>query len=73
MPGGYAEVFGILAEKGVLDPALVDPLEGCSRLRNRLAHGHASVEVEQLWKRLPEGIAVLERFVEGVAKLVEDV
>jgi uncharacterized protein YutE (UPF0331/DUF86 family) len=71
MPGSYAEAFAILAEKGVVDAAMVDPLEGCARLRNRIAHGYAAVDIERLWTELPEGLAVLERFVESVAKLVD--
>ncbi len=71
MPGSYAEAFKVLAERGVLDAALVEPLEGCARLRNRLAHGYASVDVERLWDELPAGFAALEGFVEAVAGLVE--
>ena len=50
---------------------LVDPLEGMARLRNRIAHGYASVEVERLWQELPDGLAVLDRFVVAIARLVE--
>ena len=72
MPGSYAEAFAILADKGAIDPGLVAPLEGCAHLRNRIAHGYASVDVERLWKELPQGLAVLERFVAAVATLVDD-
>ena len=71
MPGSYAEAFAILADKGALPRDLVDPLEGMARLRNRIAHGYASVEVERLWQELPDGLAVLDRFVVAIARLVE--
>jgi uncharacterized protein YutE (UPF0331/DUF86 family) len=72
MPGSYAEAFRILADKAVIDAALADALEGCARLRNRIAHGYASVDVERLWEELPAGLSALESFVEAVARLVED-
>lgn len=53
------------------DELSLAPLEGMARLRNRIAHGYASVEVERLWRELPSGLAVLDRFVAAIARLVE--
>jgi uncharacterized protein YutE (UPF0331/DUF86 family) len=71
MPGSYAEAFRVLADKGVIESSLLDPLEGCARLRNRIAHGYASVDAERLWEELPAGLSVLEGFVEAVARFLE--
>jgi uncharacterized protein YutE (UPF0331/DUF86 family) len=72
IPGSYGEAFRILADKGVIEGTLLEPLEGCARLRNRIAHGYASIDAERLWEELPAGLAVLESFVEAVARLIEE-
>jgi uncharacterized protein YutE (UPF0331/DUF86 family) len=72
MPGSYSEAFEILAAKQVLDRTILEPLEGMARLRNRIAHGYASVDVRRLWEELPAGLEVLGQFVESVAAFVED-
>ena len=46
--------------------------EGSARLRNRIAHGCASVDVERLWQELPDGLHTLELFVAAITKRVED-
>lgn len=71
MPGSYAEAFDILAKHHVIQGALVSSLEGCARLRNRLAHGYASVDVERIWSELPSGIQALDDFVAAISVLVQ--
>jgi uncharacterized protein YutE (UPF0331/DUF86 family) len=39
----YADGFGILANNGVIDPALAAALANLATLRNRLAHGYGTV------------------------------
>lgn len=36
-------------------------------LRNRLAHGYGSVDVERLWQELPAGLDALDRFAAAIA------
>jgi uncharacterized protein YutE (UPF0331/DUF86 family) len=72
MPGSYAEAFRILADKRVIDGALAEPLEGCARLRNRIAHGYTSLDPERLWQELPAGMSVLASFVQALARLLDD-
>lgn len=72
MPGSHAEAFTILADHGVLPKDLVEPLEAMARLRNRIAHGYASVDADRIWHELPAGFAALERFVVAIAKLVDE-
>jgi uncharacterized protein YutE (UPF0331/DUF86 family) len=40
-------------------------------LRNRLAHGYASVDHERLWNELPQGLDALQRLVDAVALFTE--
>lgn len=50
---------------------LAASLGGAAQLRNRIAHGYASVDVERLWYELPEGIASFSEFARVVAAFLE--
>ena len=54
----------------MIDRTLANELGAASELRNRIAHGYASVDVERLWAELPSGIAALERYAAAVARFV---
>jgi len=43
-----------------------------SGLRNRIAHAYAyaTLDVDRLWRELPEGLDALDRFSEAVARFV---
>lgn len=66
----YRDAFVVLARHGVIDEALANGLGDIAQLRNRIAHGYASVDVERVWRELPPGIATFEAFTRAVAKLV---
>lgn len=68
MPASYAESFEILAQRGVLDAELASALAAAARLRNRIAHGYASVDIEKLWAELPAGIAAFDKFAAALAR-----
>ena len=63
----YAEGFAKLAEHGVISAELARDLGGAARLRNRIAHGYASVDVEALFHDLPGGVTAFRAFAERVA------
>jgi uncharacterized protein YutE (UPF0331/DUF86 family) len=71
VPASYAESFEILAKKAVLDLDLSRQLAATAALRNRIAHGYASVELERLWRELPIGLAALDRYAAQIAEYVE--
>ena len=48
-PDSYAEGFAMLARRGVIDAALSDALARVVSVRNRLAHGYATLDVDRLW------------------------
>ena len=62
VPGSYAEAFELLAQHGVLTPAHAAELAATVGLRNRSAHGYASVDVERLYAESPAGLDALERY-----------
>jgi len=63
----FREAFGILANHGVIDPALALSLAGTANLRNRIAHGYASIDVARVWNELPGGIAAFDAFAAAIA------
>jgi uncharacterized protein YutE (UPF0331/DUF86 family) len=67
LPASYAESFEILARHGVIDSKLATSLGSAARLRNRIAHGYATLDVERLWNELPQGLAAFEQFAAALA------
>jgi len=70
VPATYGQGFDLLAQKGVLSADVAASLAGAARLRNRIAHGYASVDVDTLWAELPAGIAAFDAFATSVARYV---
>ena len=67
-PASYAEGFELLARHGIIDVHLADALARGVGLRNRLAHAYATLDVDRLWRELPDGLEALERFAQAVAR-----
>ena len=67
VPGSHAAAFGLLADHGVVERELADALTGVARVRNRIAHGYASVDHARLWAELPAGLDALALFAVRVA------
>jgi uncharacterized protein YutE (UPF0331/DUF86 family) len=63
----YAESFGMLADHGVIDAALAASLASMAALRNRLAHGYGTADMDRIWNELPQGMAALDRFAVAIA------
>lgn len=63
----YREGFLVLARHGIIDAELADLLAGAVNLRNRIAHGYASLDAAKLWTELPAGTASFEAFAAAVA------
>ncbi len=70
VPASNAESFDILSRHGVIDAALAAEMAATAALRNRIAHGYASVDVDRLWREIPAGLSALERFVVAVARFL---
>jgi uncharacterized protein YutE (UPF0331/DUF86 family) len=62
LPSSYAESFEMLARHGVIEQSLAVALGAAARLRNRIAHGYASLDTERLWAELPQGLAAFEQY-----------
>lgn len=68
VPASYGDSFALLERNGVLLPALAQQMAAMAALRNRLAHGYATVDAERLWNELPAGIAAFNAFVAAIAQ-----
>ena len=68
LPATYRESFEILAQRGVIDAPLAASLAGATHLRNRIAHGYASLDIDRLWSDVPIGITTFEAFAAAVAR-----
>jgi uncharacterized protein YutE (UPF0331/DUF86 family) len=67
----YAASFDRLARHGVIDEELSARLVGVAALRNRVAHGYASVDVERIWREVPEGLASLREYAAAIARFIQ--
>jgi uncharacterized protein YutE (UPF0331/DUF86 family) len=72
LPSSYAEAFDLLARNHVLTPEHARELAAVGSVRNRIAHGYASVDPGRLWAELPAGLDALDRYVEAIARLTDD-
>ena len=70
-PSSYAEGFDLLSRHGVFDTGLAQQLALAASLRNRIAHGYASLDVDRLWEEIPNGLVSLERFAAAIAAFLE--
>jgi uncharacterized protein YutE (UPF0331/DUF86 family) len=70
LPASNAEAFDRLAQHSVIDQDLAARMAGATGLRNRIAHGYASVDVDRLWQELPTGLESLQRFAQRVAQFL---
>lgn len=68
--GSYAEAFEVLARNQVIDVPLAEELARMAALRNRIAHGYASVDIDRIHAEVPAGIAALDRYAGAVARHV---
>jgi uncharacterized protein YutE (UPF0331/DUF86 family) len=67
LASSYAEAFDLLARNHVLTPEHARELASVASVRNRIAHGYASIDPGRLWAELPAGIDALDRYVEVIA------
>ena len=67
VPTRYADGFNLLAKHDVISDLLASDLGRAVQLRNRIAHGYASIDASRLWQELPEGERAFTEFVGAIA------
>ncbi|MEW6270510.1 MAG: DUF86 domain-containing protein [Thermodesulfobacteriota bacterium] len=70
VPASYADVFGLLANRGVIESELAARLAQAAGLRNRIAHGYAGLDATRLWSEIPDGLAALDEYAAAIARFV---
>ena len=63
VPEDAGATFDLLAEHGVMDQDLAGALRGAVGLRNRIAHGYASVDHARVHEEYRAGIGALRHFL----------
>lgn len=66
-PDDAGSTFFILADHQAIDRELAQSLRDAASLRNRIAHGYATVDHELIQNEHKVGIAALRRFLAAVA------
>jgi uncharacterized protein YutE (UPF0331/DUF86 family) len=72
-PSSYAEGFEILSRHAVIDAKLAHRMTLAAGLRNRIAHGYASLDVERMWAEIPDGLDALDRYAAAIARFIAPV
>lgn len=67
----YADSFSLLARHQVIDTGLADRLAAIAALRNRIAHGYGTVDVDRLWTESPAGVAALQEYAAAIARYLD--
>lgn len=67
VPGGYAELFRMLATHGVIDPGLAQRLVAASGFRNLMAHRYGALDFARVYDIARSGTADLEAFGAALA------
>lgn len=63
----FRDAFDVLAKHSVITSELAARLGATVQLRNRIAHGYATVDAERVWTELPSGIETFDAFSTAVA------
>jgi len=71
LPASQTEAFDLLARNRVLSPEHAAELGRIVAVRNRIAHGYASADVERPWAEIPAGTDCLDRFAEAIALFMD--
>lgn len=61
-PSGYADIFAVLAENGILPEEFLPIMQDMARFRNRLVHLYWEIESEIIYRILQSHLDDFERF-----------
>jgi uncharacterized protein YutE (UPF0331/DUF86 family) len=67
----YRDAFAVLERHGVIQAELAKALGGAAQLRNRIAHGYATLDAERLWNELPDGVASFAAYSAAVSVFLQ--
>lgn len=67
-PEDAGGTFDVLASRDAIPQLLADQLRAMAGLRNRIAHGYATVQHDRLYEEAREGIPAIRKFLVAVAQ-----
>lgn len=67
-PSEAGEAFDVLAANKAISGELASAMRGAVGLRNRIAHGYASIDHQRIFAQLQEGCRQLRAFLVAVAE-----
>ena len=67
-PDDAGSTFDVLAARGVIPADDSDRLRAAAGLRNRIAHGYAMLDYRRVHAEAVDGMPVLRRFLEAIAR-----
>ncbi len=65
-PDDVGSTFDVLAAHGGIASHLADEMRAIVRVRNRIAHGYASIDQDRIHAEAPAGIAHMREFLAAV-------
>jgi uncharacterized protein YutE (UPF0331/DUF86 family) len=66
-PKDNADSFVVLADAGILDEVLREPLRTMARFRNRLVHLYWDIDDQRVYQYLHESLEDIHRFAQAIA------
>jgi uncharacterized protein YutE (UPF0331/DUF86 family) len=67
VPGSHREAFQMLANTGLLTGEMASSMGAMAALRNRIAHSYGDIDPVRLAREAPEGLGVVERYLDALA------
>ena len=67
-PEDAGATFDVLSDQNRITPEIADALRGATGLRNRIAHGYADLDHEQVYAEAKEGIPRIREFLVAVSR-----
>lgn len=65
-----ALAMSLLVAIQVISTSLASELSRGVGLRNRIAHGYASLDLDRIWSELPAGLDAMDRYANAIARFV---
>lgn len=69
-PAGYADIFAVLYEEGILDRVLADTMKKITGFRNILVHDYLKIDNRIVYKAL-KNLGDFKKFAETIAILLQ--
>ena len=70
-PDRYENVFGVLAEHGIIASDFAETLKGMSRFRNLLVHEYLEIRLDRVHEKIQKNLGDFDRFAKDIVSYLE--